>query len=137
MKLADFLDNLPPAKFDLSCIVNVDDETNQQLTKSYAFKEGACESVGCAIGWCPVVFPRSCQYYDNMYVVSKENRSIMDFDFATNHFSISMDQANYLFMPNAYHHSKRGPKSVASRIRSFVKNNGVVKTDTKAYQLVF
>jgi hypothetical protein len=137
LKLADFLDNLSPAKFDLSCIVHVDDRNNQQLTKSYAFKEGACGSVGCAIGWCPVVFPRSCKYHKNMYVVSKEDQSIMDFEFAIEHFGISMAQAKYLFMPDAYHRSKRGPKSVASRIRNFVKNNGNVKTNTNAYLLNF
>ena len=45
LKLAAFLDKMKPSKFDYSTIY----DTN-------------CKTTGCAMGWCPVVFPGSFQY---------------------------------------------------------------------------
>ncbi len=45
-KLIDFLRKLEPKKFDFNRVWNPDENA-----------EGGCGTCGCAIGWCPTVFP--------------------------------------------------------------------------------
>ncbi len=50
-KLADFLDALPRSHFDFARVIG----------KVAPTKANECGTVGCAIGWCPTVFPRLCK----------------------------------------------------------------------------
>lgn len=54
LKLADFLDKLPRKKFNFTEVVSGKETPNKTLT---------CGSQACAIGWCPVVFPRLTEYH--------------------------------------------------------------------------
>lgn len=50
LKLCDFLEKLPPKKFNFATTLS----------------EEECGTVGCAIGWTPMVFPRSIKVGDKM-----------------------------------------------------------------------
>lgn len=139
LKLASFLRNLPPAKFDLKVIMETNDEGGMPLEK-----EKDCGTVGCAMGWCPKVMPKlfahTYEYYDgdrnkSIYnILLKKNRMVRGFEAVQVEFGLSEKDAEYLFMPGNYHKSKRGLKSVAERIEGFVRRDGKVNHNTKAYE---
>lgn len=54
LKLADFLEVLPENKFDYSSIVSGEDVPRKTFD---------CGSTACAVGWCPIAFPRSFKYH--------------------------------------------------------------------------
>lgn len=148
LKVANFILNLDAKKFDLEEIIASSVKTDSNSNKIL----NECGTVGCAIGWCPCVFPRSVgvkYFYEaglsfegkRAYVYRVFDKKNPDetyyVDFASSFFGISSTDAEYLFNPAAYHKSKRGPKSVANRIFSFIRNNGKVNTCTKAYTLQY
>lgn len=121
LKLAAFLDKLPPKQFDLGTYV-----------KS---TENGCGTVCCAIGWCPKVFPahwvwnarsiaglslKSCDSGDALYFGGM--------DAAAKFFGIELRDAEHLFAydPCAGPYSRFAswtnvpPKRVAEEIRKFV-----------------
>ncbi len=57
LKLAAFLDKLPRSHFSFAT-------THKEVEKS---PENICGSVGCAIGWCPTVFPTLVGLAKNQY----------------------------------------------------------------------
>ena len=118
LKLADFLENKVPSKsFDLSLFVLGRLDKNE------------CGSAGCALGWCPKVFPRSKWSYelnewgdlDLLYERKYPYAGAQLF------FGISKEASSYLFDPSYYAVGHTGRKEVISRIRSFVRNNGNFK----------
>lgn len=123
-KLADFLDTLPRSHFDFSIVRK---ETRRPT------KANTCGTVGCAIGWCPTVFPRLCtapvSYTDEW--IAKGYKIDM---WAGGHaemgrrlFGISNDDAYLLFTPlepspadQDMLGSSATPKQVAKRIRTYI-----------------
>ena len=113
LKLASFLNTLKKEKFNFDII---------------AKKEPICGTVGCAIGWCPKVFPRSFQWINGgnaarvTYLeVCLKNHGRYNFGAVEVFFNISSDDSEFLFDPVAYNETNVSPKIVAKRIRSFVK----------------
>lgn len=144
LKLANFLESIPPQQFNLSVIVEA--EVLDKVPSKKTIKQKTCGTAGCAIGYCPVVFRNvkyeKCDYLDYLdgdIVVKFPNCEVYDTNFegAEQFFGISAKQAEYLFMPDAYHPSKRGPKSVAARIRAFVNREGYIKPNTKAFNQAY
>ena len=139
LKLADALDNINRKNFDLDNILNLDINYNldtdivlqksfeeiKKLKKIGKKEKIKCTSTACAIGWTPVVFHRHFKWNTEDQFVQLKSIDKEDFDAVIDFFNISRDSCDYLFMPNYYPRSKRGPKSVANRIRNFVKSNGV------------
>lgn len=132
LKLADFLETLPKKKFDLNVYVG-DIKDGQAPNKQYD-----CGTTACAIGWCPVVFSRSGVHYQEQYdyggrlidmdVVFPTNDGDLQNDMgAEKFFDLTEGELNYLFMPNSYMVGRRGPKSVANRIRQVVETGKVPK----------
>ena len=131
LKLADFLDKLPPEKFDFDKIVYGSELPNKTLS---------CGSVGCAIGWCPVVFPRLVMYeqydtdsdsgirvkhrisgYDNYRYIARELFGVNPHREAFALFSPGWDgdmEREVLGLPDIG--SDATPKQVAKNIRKFV-----------------
>ena len=115
LKLATFLETLPPERFDLSGFVI-----------EYKTKGGrACGTVCCAVGWCPKVFPdhwrwKEYTYNDGCIPKLKRNPSGILLDIKA-FFGINDADIEYLFMPGKYPQGHRNAKYVARRIRSFVK----------------
>ena len=142
LKLANFLRNLPNKKFDLATFVKAEEGDYGELRLPEL--DSDCKSTGCAIGWCPTVFPRNCKYIlrnnvfgeEEVIVVPANDEGDADYwTFALNFFGLSEESdAYYLFTPQAYRSGHRGPKSVANRIIDFVHKNGNVNHDTQAYQ---
>ncbi len=71
LKLADFLDKLPRAKFDFGVIAMQDGKPMLEALK--AGKE-RCGTVACAIGWMPAVFPRSLRWTERPEVERGRHR---------------------------------------------------------------
>lgn len=149
LKLSEFLYCLPAQKFDLDVIVRpglvssgekytdcdgeVCDVMNDVFPNNKNIKQKDCGAAACAIGYCPVVFPRSAKYDTDESVIFNVGHNDGDnFYGAELFFGLTTSQANYLFLSESYHDSKRGPKSVAARIRSFVDRDGYIRPNTKA-----
>lgn len=129
LKLADFLDKLPRSHFNFNTV----------LEKVPATKENECGTVGCAIGWCPTVFPRTCKAISvagNAFPESVIRVGKRDIDtgwarhgeVAEALFGMKEEDAYLLFTPGKRSPAdgkvaKRSaaPASVARRIRAYVK----------------
>jgi len=124
MKLARFLHNdLPEEKFDFSVILSGKDVPNEKLD---------CGTVGCAIGWCPLVFPEELKYaqassgtpivlsaHGQSFHVSAHSASISLMYF----FDLTNMEAKCLFVPNYAEdspNSDASAKDVARHIAGFV-----------------
>ncbi len=127
LKLADFLDKLPRSHFDFNTI----------LEKVEPSRKNKCGTVGCAIGWCPTVFPRVCEVVSNPGEQMEVAPIGREPDFWSNYgthaaagshiFGITEGEAYGLFTPSedspANGKRLRGdatPKQVARRIRTYV-----------------
>ena len=134
LKLADFLDKLPRKKFNFTEVVSGQETPNKTLT---------CGSQACAIGWCPVVFPRLTEYHitsgwstaHNFLVVKMKG---VDFDggsldsvthIGEELFGLDYSESYALFVPNNTQALGLGlrslgddatPKQVAKNMRKLV-----------------
>lgn len=133
LKHADNIENVRQSNFDLSVVTygNVK-KINKNVCTKYT-----CGAVACAIGYLPIFFPRIFKYeeigfFKDIAVVNRKNKKA-DFEAVAAFFDISNDDAYYLFDPTSYPKDKRGPKSVARRMRDFANRHGKVNHDTKAY----
>ncbi len=131
LKLADFLSKLPESKFNLSVIT--DDLDKPTVEKS-------CKIAACAMGWCPIVFPRLMRYFhrqtsDHLEVCLKDNkrRRTENYSAVKHIFGLNGDQSSYLFSPLEYHYDKSGVKNVVKRIRKFVKKDGEMTENTNRW----
>lgn len=103
-------------------------------------KPGECGTVGCAIGWATVCFPRSRLrlrypksrisdgYITTADIIYKcsDGTELMDFPAAAKAFGISYSAACWLFMPGCYNMPMASvtPQMVANRIERLVENKG-------------
>lgn len=134
LKLADFLEKLPRKKFDYDVVTRGEDIPRKELD---------CGTVGCAIGWCPVVFPIQLKYRRRErfelgpMIYNKEG---LNFGFRESKptppvrefFGVSLEESQALFNPYRQEaryalgmravNEKSTPKAVAKNIRLFVKH---------------
>lgn len=122
LKLATFLDALPPAKFDFTRIAR---ETGKPMLEALKAGPTECGTVGCAIGWMPAVFPRLTEWVTNAYglgVALKRDKTVLNFEAAEAVFGLDSYEAEYLFNPNTSPlQDWATPKQVGRHIRAFVK----------------
>lgn len=136
LKLADFLDKLPPEKFDFSEIAVQKGKPMREALKAGRTR---CGTVGCAIGWMPAAFPRSLRWdetrgwatrtFPDVCLINEPTR--VDFDAAVTFFGITSADAYWLFQPGGWRglyasehnglHNDATPKQVAKHIRKFVR----------------
>lgn len=120
LKLANFIKNIPRKKFDLGVI---------------AEERDSCGTVCCAIGYCPVVFPRNFKYVRDEYgQINVELKTYGGYDFtaARSFFKLTHNEADFLFMPSCYaQNGDAPPKVVAKRIEDFA--NGVIRVEDIEY----
>lgn len=129
LKLADFLEQLSPKVFDLHSIVDADYCENEpssryewlQTMKNAAKETRLCGATACAIGYLPVLFPRSFRYNRRGSCELLIN-DYCNFNAARIFFDLSSDESMYLFDHHQYPEGKRNrtAKCVARRIRKFV-----------------
>ena len=60
--LAKRLNQVRPERFDLGCYVRT--ITNNNLSVIQELKDKDCGSTACALGYCPLFFPKSWEYSD-------------------------------------------------------------------------
>lgn len=146
LKLADFLDQLPPQKFDFGSIAIEREKPHMEALKA---RKESCGTTACAIGWMPAVFPRltewkgRCKLFDGDTLLSvgfRGGRGERDFQVAEEVFGLTEQEAEWLFMPDAVVDNGLMPwdegykdmyspcgsnttaKQVARHIRKFVKH---------------
>lgn len=114
-KLADFLKTVPRKQFDIGVLVSGKPE------------EIGCGSIACAIGHCPIVFPRHWKFrtshakpWNRVFLNSTRNRNwkkgAMEF------FGITGHERWDLFMAAGYESKSPTPKMVACKIEKFLKD---------------
>lgn len=144
LKLARHLETgkLGHERFDFS--------TYSSIRHNEAFKENGCGTMGCALGECPIVWPKQWHFETYTSLTSEpflSTDSTYDTtDDAMKFFDISEDEVMHLFMPahqqpDLYGGSvligKVTKEEVAANIREFVKAKKShaqrTTTKTKAY----
>jgi hypothetical protein len=132
LKLATFLETVPRKKFDFSRVVG-DAEDSWAIPTEAPRKTFDCGSVACAIGWCPVVFPRLARYRLNqqaLFRVTTADDGMYFTDVARELFAITSSEAYALFSAGSQElfdlprlSDTATPKQVARNIRTFVKRH--------------
>lgn len=136
LRLARFLDGLPPKKFNLNIIVG---RTTKPPCKTDLQTE--CGTVGCAFGWSPIVFPTLLEYRQGNYgpgdfdvvLKSKSRKVKKNFHAIMNVLNLDYQESVDLFDPNGYISNDVGPKNVATKIREFVKDKDKAKPKDNGY----
>lgn len=142
LKLAEFLHDMPRAKFDFRTIFN---QGTKPPLEALAAGAHRCGTVGCAIGWMPAALPSVAKwtYMDvSSYgepkklvvadIVLREDEQCSDFRAAERAFGITYDESCWLFSPfggggtfggsNSHNVGHRATaKQVARHIRKFVE----------------
>lgn len=139
LKLATFLTQLPPQKFDFGQIAYENEKPMLQALKA---RKERCGTVACAIGWSPAVFPRLVKWaklYNGDHALCVVERTSTDtlgdsFSTAERLFALTFDESRYLFAPyrqrevdgNAKNLTDSATaKEVARHIRRFVRRGGL------------
>ncbi len=142
LKLADKLDEIAAKKkekFDL-CVIGTIPAGVEPTVQNIK-----CKATACAIGWCPTIFrnvkwdieralEEFTEYPNDQITVNVLFEGEEDFDGAQKFFGLrNSNDSEYLFDPPSYPDGRRGPKSVANRIRHYVKCDGCPKYPMKFY----
>lgn len=94
-------------------------------------KTEACDTTGCALGWAAVFWPEEWTYVSSTLERIKpilKTRLVADkfgynsFKSAAEFFDISLDDAEYLFLP-AGDEYKYTPKQVATKVQLYIYRN--------------
>ena len=84
--------------------------------------EIACGTRGCALGECPVIWPRSWAFIkDGVTLIRRSRDDGYDFGHAAHWFGIEYDEAGYLFDDGCSPRLLHSPKLVALHIERFLK----------------
>lgn len=122
-KIAEFLDKLGPENFDLQNFVTSFDIDNH------------CNSVCCAVGWFPAIFPEDFDWDyeglteyeieepDGVSICSKTLMLTIGWTMAQKYLDLSEDQAHLLFS-HEYYTDYYDPSIVTERVRDFIKKGG-------------
>ena len=134
LKLARFLQKLPEQYFDLESFTTRNPYTHEKLWKrlkglfckseAERFLPPSCGTTGCAVGWCPAVFPTLWEWKEQDRVGLKGSISLINFGAAVHFFNLDRyDMVHYLFHPRYYAPHSRGPRDVANRIFEVCKKD--------------
>ena len=115
-KLADFLDKLQRSHFDFAIVRG----------KYSPFPGNDCGTVGCAIGWCPTVFPKACHINVAGQAVRIDGRYRSYFAAGARLFGMSDDDAYHLFTP-------REPSPATGRDLSYFATHKQVARRIRTY----
>lgn len=156
LKLADFLENhVSSRNFDLATFTSWQESLQSKYCdkeegnwSTYynlnsnkllnGLKQKTCGTTACALGWAPVIFNRSLKYDEDGTPIFRNNKLGYDVHNVCVDF-FGLDKENeqehfeYLFTPEAYRKGRRGPKSVARRIKQYVKNDGKIPSYWRHY----
>lgn len=137
--MADFLRKIPKKNFELECFTNIfpeklcptQKELKKEINKLFDIASGKklkCDSVACALGWTPTIFPKLCEwriqenyFKDGYETVLTTKNGHEDYNLGREIFGLNEEEVQYLFSPDYYRYDHRGPVSVANRIEDFIK----------------
>jgi hypothetical protein len=123
LKLADFLDTVPRKSFDMrDWVAQRGEEFNPE-------EPGSCGFAGCAMGWAAhakLFHGFSVGPPEHWAAFTYRGEPIGGFTAGEKLFQISGDASGHLFDPWAYRGGSPTPKTVAKRIRVFVKSDGAI-----------
>lgn len=137
LTLAKRLDKVPVKQFDMSYWgMEWDPEAGETVDFAPADPTKECGFAGCAVGWaCSIpefidagfrLFQGTPTYNPGGFVVWQH------FDAPVHFFDITEDQAHYLFGMSYYTGKQfKGPRYVASRLREFVREGGLIHRERK------
>lgn len=135
LKMAEFLEALPPHKFDFSNYVHIGDKSP---AAALAAPDEHCGTTACAVGWMPAVFPETFEWTN---VTSTWDRTpllphpigstswywpevesvIKDF------LDLEDVQYNFLFIPgDSPLDNLASARAVARQIREFIADGGEI-----------
>jgi hypothetical protein len=127
LKLADFLaTQVKPEKFDLTTFVNKVNEYGGCRVFTNPEDYTKCGTTACAVGWCPIVFPKTFKLNRKGNIALIARPRLCNFKAAKEYFGLKEGVIEYLFTHYSYREGHKGPKSVARRLREFVNSNGKV-----------
>ena len=118
LKLAEFIRTVPKKHFDMDNIIRTEAEVGKEANAlRYALKGEDCHTAACAIGWCPIVFPRLFTFDGYGMVVERKSRRY-DFQAAEIVFALSSPESYKLFSPTPGNNT---PSQVARNLTKFVR----------------
>lgn len=131
-RLAEYLNNLEPGKWDFRYVTNA--KALDELVKMCSI-EGHCETTACALGHLPCIWPDVFRWYlgeggPKFFPVFKEHENVEDMSSidVNDFFDITEEEFDYLFQPKGCTNSEElalpndaTQYDVASRIMEVVK----------------
>lgn len=120
LKLAAFIEKLPPRKVYMGCVA--------RLNGAKRMNPFECTSVACAMGWTPAVFPHLVAWAEedddvHRFVCLKRRDGEINEEAMTILFDI--DESDALSIFNSGREKYHTPKQVALGIREYVKTGKV------------
>lgn len=136
-KLVDFLEGVPSKHFNLSVIGYDEDGCNhidftKNMKKIAKGEKIKCGTVGCAIGWMPVIFKdfkyivdirgNSCSGESYFNVINK-NTNLINGKAVNEFFGLDEKETGWLFLPSNYNNESK--RNVINRIKKFIKEDKI------------
>lgn len=127
LRLAAFLEELPPKRFDFDSWVGATWQGKADLS---------CGTTACAIGWASTMpdmgIPASKAYFERVGVrplwFDEDGYETSPLAYAVTAFNISRKEADFLFIPRGDSpgpHANATAKEIAAHIRRFVTEGGI------------
>lgn len=134
LKMAGFLEALPPHKFDFDTYVRVG---RKHPAEALAAPEEHCGTTACAVGWMPAIFPDEFEWkalslpWSTDVLPSPIGSSCVSWRYVEveirNFLDITTWQYDFLFVPDSSRlNADASAIEVAQHIREFVNTNGEV-----------
>jgi hypothetical protein len=120
LKLAGFIKKVKPKLFDLYSIIGYESASGPDF-EGLKKQIHTCGTTACAVGYVPVVFPRSYKYDKTSEIVCIKDATNDYWPSIGKFFGLDKLEMDYLFQTTDYPYDNRGPKDVAKRIEHFVK----------------
>jgi hypothetical protein len=115
--LANFLDNVPYKKFDLSEWRDSDSPFSNRSDE--ALLDPACGTTGCAIGYACAIPELKAEGLD--WQIVPQYKTYSSWLAVQKFFDISDEASQVLFSESKYPLHQRGPRHVAARIRTYLE----------------
>ena len=135
LKLADFLLTVPKAKFDFNVLAK-QAKNGKPMKEAFEAGEERCGTIGCALGWSPIPFPKELfwkpeRYYEvdtlslTVCYTNSQGRTYSGFEMAEQFFDLTENEACFLFNPYASPLDiSATAEEVSRQIREFVETDG-------------
>lgn len=124
LTLAYFLKTqVPKENFDMETVIH---QTDESIPPEKQLQEGFCGTTACAMGWCPIVFPKDWRYTMRHSILSLRGPSNAYWEHeAESYFGLTDYEVIFLFGGE----KQRTPKQEAREIEKMVAKHGYEYAD--------